>query len=475
MRCTAFFHTPRWTVHPIFLFLFPSTIIVLHCGGSINTAQAQSYPLTKLVRPSTTTLSSTQRERYWQLLANDTAASAYQAFRVLSANPKQAVALLQQKLKPATAPKTGKIATLMKQLNAESYRVRIRAYLTLKNMGARAEPALATALRSSPSTEVRQRALRLLKRLRNRGKYPKEIQLYRALELLEHIGSDEAKAVLKRMAQGAPGMFATDEATAALQRLQKERIPVATGKVVLHKTMKGHTSTVSAIAVSADGKMVASGSYDNTIRLWDAQTGKEKVRLTGNLTNTRALQFTPDGKSLVSAHSNRVLYIWNLVHKIQVGQMAGHTSTIRCLAVSPDGKLAATGSSDKTIRLWDIAKRKCVGVLTGHSRYIYAVAFSPDGKTLASSASDRTVRLWDIKQRRSKAVLQGLSSYGYSIAFSPDGKTVYVANSSSAVRSWEILNRNFESHFQRYRALYSNASRRQNTCWPSIVIQHPVS
>ena len=153
----------------------------------------------------------------------------------------------------------------------------------------------------------------------------------------------------------------------------------------------GHTDLINSVAFSPDGRLLASGSMDRTVKLWDVQT-------------------------------NACLRTLTL-----------HTSWVRSVAFSPDGKLLASASDDKTVRLWDPQTGAPVRVLSGHYSGVLAVAFSPDGRTLVSLSPVNRGELivWDVQSGALvKRIAVNHTSMVRTLAFSPDGKTVVTAGGS---------------------------------------------
>jgi len=207
-----------------------------------------------------------------------------------------------------------------------------------------------------------------------------------------------------------------------------------TGKEI--RTLKGHSNFVLSVSFSPDGKTLASGSEDNTIKLWNLETGKEIRTLNGHSNSVYSVSFSPDGKTLASGSEDNTIKLWNLETGKEIRTLNGHSNSVYSVSFSPDGKTLASGSYDDTIKLWNLETGKEIRTLNGHSNSVYSVSFSPDGKTLASGSEDNTIKLWNLEIGKEIRTLNGHSNSVYSVSFSPDGKTLASGSYDDTIKLW---------------------------------------
>ncbi|MBY0528318.1 MAG: sigma-70 family RNA polymerase sigma factor [Gemmataceae bacterium] len=228
------------------------------------------------------------------------------------------------------------------------------------------------------------------------------------------------------------------------------RWDVETGKEL--PQVGGHAAAISALMLSPDGKWLITQSSDGTLRRWDAVTGKESalVRLPEG---TICAAFAPDGKTVALGNSGRTIRLHDLAADKEIRSFEAHAEGTAILAFSADGKVLATrGRGDNTIRLFDVASGKEVkqiGVpvdqnngnviqLGGRTPPV-GLCFSPDGRLLASPGPKNALHIWDVGTGKEVRQLKGNAGDMASFTFSPDSRSVATENADQTVSVWEVL------------------------------------
>ncbi len=164
-----------------------------------------------------------------------------------------------------------------------------------------------------------------------------------------------------------------------------------------------HKASVNTVTFSPDGSILASGSDDRTICLWQMpESNGEPVRVLkrGNLMRgfkVNCIAFSPNGNLLASGTNDEKVYLWRLSDGKSIMKLQGHSSSVRCVAFAPTGTILASGAEDSTILLWKVEDGRLLHTLKGHTQSVTTVSFEPNGTTLASGSEDGTIRLWEVK------------------------------------------------------------------------------
>jgi hypothetical protein len=211
-------------------------------------------------------------------------------------------------------------------------------------------------------------------------------------------------------------------------------------KPALLRTLVGHTDDVLTVVASANGRLAISGSRDETLRVWDLESGQSRRNLTGHSAFVTSLSITPDGRRAVSANWDKTLRVWDPENGYCLSTLVGHSEGVSSVSVTPDGRRAVSGSHDNTLRVWDLVSGKCLLILVGHRCGVTGVGVTPDGRRAVSASIDNTLRLWDLDNGQCLRVLAGHTNPVNCVCVTPDGRHAVSGSHDNTLRFWDLEN-----------------------------------
>ncbi|MCE9532361.1 MAG: hypothetical protein K8T89_14755 [Planctomycetes bacterium] len=198
-------------------------------------------------------------------------------------------------------------------------------------------------------------------------------------------------------------------------------------------------SWVMALAFSQDGKQLASGHDDGTIRLWDVAKGKLIAKWQGHKGAVSAITFRDKRGHLATAGEDRLIHVWDVASRKLLSTLKGHSDRIPSLAWQPKGEFLVSAGWDTTARVWDMSKPDPLMLLNSHADQVHAIAYSHDGGQLAVADSDFTIHVWnDPSHGKTQFILQGHSDEIRTMAFSRDGSRLASAGADCVVHLWDM-------------------------------------
>jgi WD40 repeat protein len=182
-----------------------------------------------------------------------------------------------------------------------------------------------------------------------------------------------------------------------------------------------HTGRVYSVSFSPDGRRIVSGSGDNSVRVWDAETGQTVLGpFEGHTGDVNCVSFSPDGRRIVSGSDDKSIRVWNAeTGQMVLGPLVGHTSYVQSVLFSQDGRRIVSGSRDRSLLVWNAETGEMLAApLVGYGE-VLAASISPDGRRIVSGYGDATVRVWDIDPTLS-TVRSFINQDAGTVAYHPD-------------------------------------------------------
>ena len=203
-------------------------------------------------------------------------------------------------------------------------------------------------------------------------------------------------------------------------------------------TFSGHTDWICSICFSPDGRKMASGSWDKSIKIWNVSTGSLISTLTGHTEMVNSISFSPDGNYLASGSGDSTVILWDINYNYPKKVIKGHKDGVNSVCFSPDGSMIASGSKDSTIKLWNVNTYAEIKRFTGHSNYVNSINFCSDGSKIVSGSSDKSIKIWDVNSGLELKTLSGHTGFVNSVCFSQDGSKIASGSYDNTIKLWDV-------------------------------------
>ena len=212
------------------------------------------------------------------------------------------------------------------------------------------------------------------------------------------------------------------------------------------RILQEHTERVHGVSITFDGKYAVSGSNDNSLKLWDLQSGECLKTIRPHIDYLKSLDATPDLNLVATSGGSQdpIIRLWNYKDLEPRGELNGHTDRVNSLKMTPDGQYIISCSNDDTVKVWETKSRQCIADFHKHTADVVCVDISLDGTIGVSGGYDNAIYIWDIPGKKCIQVFEDIDDLGYAVKLSADNKILYSCsgyddkNIKVAIKVWDV-------------------------------------